>query len=302
MAMFQAQQQPTGLLAAGQQQRQNNTNVGGFPAGPTAPTMTATSKTGATPANPTGLFSVGNTFGGNAQAAYDQFYKNIGTNQPSYAGIAAGPNATSFSADRQRIETEMFNRAKSDLDLRYKQETDDFNQQMANQGVDIGSERYKRERELFDRSRNQAYSDARFDSISAGAAEQQRLFDMAMDTRKQGVTEANSLSEQRINNLAALVNPALAGQGVLNTREAAIRDDATRRYGVDVGAKTAKAGFKNDRRIKDKDRKHDTIEREKDRAVERARIAKMGAGGGDGGGLTPEQLGMLINMIPPASD
>jgi hypothetical protein len=270
MAMFTAQQQQQPQQAAAQ-------------------TNTTAATTAMAQKKPTGLFSVGNKMGNAAQQAFDAFTQWQTSNQPSYDGVSALPNADSFSADRTRIEGELFNRAKSDLDLRYKTETDAFAQDMANKGIDIGSERYKREKELFDRTRNQAYTDARFDALTNAGAEQKRLFDMALDTRKQGTTEVDNLRASRIADLAAVVNPSLAGQQVIDSRDASLRDNANR--------KADRKAAKDERKA---NRKFEGDQRERDRQVQREGIRARNSGGGSAG-LDPAIAAAIlerINKIP----
>lgn len=168
-----------------------------------------------------GFFSAGNQFGQGATDAWQKQADWINQNQPNFDSLGKLPGAEDFSADRARVENDLFSHAKQDLDTRYKQETDDFEQRMANQGIDIGSQRYQRERELFDRGRNQAYSDARFGAMKDAGAEQSRLFQDALSSRQQGANEAINLRTMRINDLASILNPALTAQQSINQQREA---------------------------------------------------------------------------------
>lgn len=216
------------------------------PAGAAPQTTTPSS---ASTSQPQGFFSAGNQFG---QAANDAWQKQsdwINQNQPNFDNVAKLPGAEDFSAERNRIETDMFNHQKQDLDTRYKQESDDFEQKMANQGVDIGSPRYQREKELFERGRNQAYTDARFGAMQNAGAEQSRLFGDAMSAHQQGTRDVSDLRTLRTNDLAALLNPAFsAQQGInqqneANTNRAFTRseNDRTRQFQKSENAKTRSA-------------------------------------------------------------
>jgi len=180
-----------------------------------------------------GLFSAGNAFGQAAGNAYQQQAQWLQQNQPNYDGAPKLPGVDDFSADRQRIEQSMFGRARGELDQRYSQETDAFNQRMANEGVDIGSVRYQREKALFDKSRNEAYNDAQFRSMLAGGEEQSRLFGMGLQSRQQSVAESDALRNSRREDMASLVNPAMQMEGFLNQRAIADKQDLTQRYGID---------------------------------------------------------------------
>lgn len=212
----------------------------------TAQPATAQQPTGATPATgtapngkPTGFFSAGNAFGQMAGQAYQNTQNYLTNNPLDYSGAPALPGANDFSADRQRIEQALLGRARGELDTRYNQETAAFEQMMANQGVDIGSERYQRERALFDKSRNEAYNDAQFRAMAAGGDEQKRLFELGLAARKQAVEEQDAIRASRIADLAALLSPAEKQEKLLSDQAIASENNATTRYGIDAVSNTA---------------------------------------------------------------
>lgn len=209
------------------------------------------------PQKPQGMFSAGNAFGQAASQAYNNTQQWLQNNEHNYNNAPKLPGVDDFSADRQRIEQALMGRAKSELDTRYASETDAFEQQMANQGVDIGSERYKKEKALFEKGRGEAYNDANFRAMLAGGDEQSRLFGMGLQARQQSVSETDALRNSRLNEMAALLNPAMEMEGQLTQRygidknfESAGLDrtsregiarmqDETNRYGIDTSANTA---------------------------------------------------------------
>jgi len=174
-----------------------------------------------------GFFSAGNQFGQGATDAWQKQADWINQNQPSFDSLGKLPGADDFTAEKARVENEMFSRAKGDLDTRYQQESSDFEQRMANEGVDIGTPRYQREKELFERSRNQAYSDARFGAMQNAGAEQSRLFQDALSAHQQGASDTVNLRTMRINDLASILNPALTAQQSINQQREA---DANRNF------------------------------------------------------------------------
>lgn len=188
---------------------------------------------------PTGFFSAGNAFGQMAGQAYQNTQNYLTNNPLNYNAAPALPGVNDFSADRRRIEQALMGRARGELDTRYAQETADFEQQMANQGVDIGSERYKRERALFDKNRNEAYNDANFRAMLAGGDEQSRLFGLGLQARQQSVSEADNLRNSRLADMAALLEPAMKMESFINERTIADNANATTRYGIDTVANTA---------------------------------------------------------------
>lgn len=238
-----------------------------------------------------GMFSAGNAFGQAAGDAYNSTNEWLKANPLNYDNAPKLPGVDDFSADRQRIEGAMLGRAKGELDTRYAQETQDFEQQMANQGIDIGSERYKRERALFDKSRNEAYNDAGFRAMIAGGDEQSRLFNMGLSARQQAVSEADSLHNSRLTDLAAILNPALTMEGIVSQRDTANLDrssretlarmqDETQRYGYDKSFLTGQLDRDQRAKLQDDDQDFRRKESKEDRKVQREGIRRSGGGGG----------------------
>lgn len=194
---------------------------------------------GTVPRQTTGLFSAGNAFGQAAGDAYKNTNQWLNNNPANYDNAPKLPGVDDFSADRQRIEQALMGRAKGELDTRYGQEGDAFEQRMANEGVDIGSERYRREKALFEKGRNEAYNDANFRAMLAGGDEQSRLFGMGMSARQQAVSEADSLRNSRLAEMAALLDPALKMEGLINEKDIANQNNETQRYGYDKQFETA---------------------------------------------------------------
>ncbi len=231
----------------------------------TAQPATAPQPTGATPATgtaptgkPTGFFSAGNAFGQAAGQTYQNTQNYLQNNPLNYNAAPALPGVNDFSADRQRIEQALMGRARGELDTRYNQETADFEQMMANQGVDIGSEKYKRERTQFDKARNEAYNDANFRAMLAGGDEQSRLFGLGLQARQQSVSEADAMHTSRLADMAALLEPAMKMEGLINERTIADNNNATTRYGIDSVSNTAN----RDRTSRDQNaRRSDATER-----------------------------------------
>lgn len=91
---------------------------------------------------------------------------------------SVGPN--DFSADGRRVADAVYGQATSRLDPQFSQMQDDMTARLANQGIAVGSDAYKRDQGNFDRARTDAYGDANFRAIQAGGAEQSRLFGLDM--------------------------------------------------------------------------------------------------------------------------
>jgi hypothetical protein len=87
---------------------------------------------------------------------------------------SVGPN--DFSADAQRVANSVYNQATSRLDPQFQQQGNDLDARLAAQGIARGSEAANRELDNLSRSRNDAYNQANYSAIQAGANEQSRLF------------------------------------------------------------------------------------------------------------------------------
>ena len=106
-----------------------------------------------------------------------------------FSGAPSLPGVTDFSGDRAKVENALYQRATSRLDPRFNQQQSDMEAALVNQGIAKGSDAYNRELDNFNRSKNDAYSSAINDAITAGGAEQSRIFGMGMDARQQAVNE-----------------------------------------------------------------------------------------------------------------
>lgn len=278
-------------------------------------TIQPTGQAPATPNKPTGtgMFSAGNAFGQKAMDAYNNTEEWLSKNPASYDNAPKLPGVDDFSADRQRIEQALMGRAKGELDTRYGQESQDFEQRMANEGVDIGSEKYKREKALFEKSRNEAYNDANFRAMLAGGDEQSRLFGMGLSARQQAVTETDNLRAARLAELAALVNPAIAAEENFTTRygydkqaetagldrtsreNLARQADETQRYGYDKSFLSGQLDRDQRTKLQDDDQAFRKGENKEDRKVQREQIRR--ASGGNGGTLDINALIAIFEKI-----
>jgi hypothetical protein len=273
-----------------------------------------------------GLFSAGNAFGQAAGQSYNNTAQWLQNNPANYDNAPKLPGVDDFSADRQRIEQALIGRAKGELDTRYGQESADFEQRMANEGVDIGSERYKREKALFEKGRNEAYNDANFRAMLAGGDEQSRLFGMGMSARQQAVSETDNLRNSRLAEMAAILNPALEMEGLITnrniadmqnetqrygidknfetsgldraSREALARmQDETQRYGVDKSFLTGQLDRDQRKLLQDDQQTFEKGENKENRKVQREGIKRSGGGGGGGGGLNLDQLLQIVERL-----
>jgi hypothetical protein len=96
--------------------------------------------------------------------------------------LGKSPLPTDFSADRQRIETSLYDRMSPLL----QQGRDALETKLVNQGFSRGTDAFKTAMDEASRREN----DARLAVVGQGGTEQSNLFNMALAGRNQGLTEA----------------------------------------------------------------------------------------------------------------
>lgn len=185
-----------------------------------------------------GMFSLGQD-----PYAPSPFRQNI--NKMASGLFSIGQQSFQQPFDRQRIEQSMLERAKADLDPFYAQATRDFEQSMSNQGVDIGTPRYQREKELFLKGRDTAYNDARFRAMQAGGEEQSRYLQDMNALLGSGAQYAGLESAEGIARRGQDVT--MRGQDISSSDTQ--RGQDVQRYGIDTQASTAREGIASTERI-----------------------------------------------------
>ena len=153
--------------------------------------------------------------------------QNLYSQDFNYNSAPAMPTAD--EATRQRVEDALYGRATARLDPRFSQAQDQLNSSLAAQGIMQGSEAYNRELQNFNNTRNDAYSSAMNDAITGSDDAMQRLFNMGLQARQQGVSEANTLRTLPTQEAAALA-------GIANGLDTASRNW----YNTEIAQKTAK--------------------------------------------------------------
>lgn len=103
--------------------------------------------------------------------------------------------STDFSGDRKRVEDAVYNRSKGLLDQQFAERNNKLRQQLADQGLVLGSEAYNGEMDRLNRAENEGYTNAAYDAVRAGGDEYQRLADLGLRTRGQLFGEDTSLAQ-----------------------------------------------------------------------------------------------------------
>lgn len=99
---------------------------------------------------------------------------------------------TADAATRKKVEDALFAKATSRLDPRFAADEASMRSTLMNRGIVEGSEAWNNELANFNRSKNDATSNALWDSISKGGDEMQKLLGMELAVRDQGQEETMS--------------------------------------------------------------------------------------------------------------
>lgn len=109
--------------------------------------------------------------------------------------------STDFSGDSTRTQDSVFNQAKARLEPVFNEQREQLGQQLADQGIPIGSAAYERELNRLDESQGRQYQDAAYTSVREGSAEAERLARLGFDAtglqagiRNQGLNEGLSIA------------------------------------------------------------------------------------------------------------
>jgi hypothetical protein len=99
---------------------------------------------------------------------------------------------TDFNSAVNQAQNAVYNQATSRLDPQWSQAQEGLNAQLANQGVNPGSQAYQTAQDNFQRQKTDAYNQANYSAVSAGDALQNQLYNQALAGRQEGVNEANT--------------------------------------------------------------------------------------------------------------
>lgn len=98
---------------------------------------------------------------------------------------------------RKQAEDAIYKSATSRLDPQWQQRQQDFDVQMANQGITRGSAAYSKAQDDFNRQRTDAYQQAQMGAITGGGAEAQRNFGMDQGALQQQLAAQQALFGQQ---------------------------------------------------------------------------------------------------------
>lgn len=157
-------------------------------------------------------FDAGQTREMNLLNQQNQAISQFGQQQPlSYEGLPSLAN--DFSQDRQRIEGGLYDKFQRRMGDRFSEQRETLQQELANRGIPMGSERYNEEMDRFNQRTNDAYLDAQTQAMQMGGAEQQNMFNMNLTGRQQGIQERTNQYYQPLTTASTLQGMQ---QGVIN--------------------------------------------------------------------------------------
>lgn len=172
------------------------------------------------------LFSAVQTLSPEVQALVNQQFATTGNlNNLSNLAISTASNtlgqpidlsalpslSQNYGADATRMSQAAFDRQRALLDPVFADQQNTLDVSLANRGIPLGSEIYNNSYDTFNRSRNQAYNDAAYQSVLAGYDLQSQLFGQDMAQRQNAFKELSYLQNLPISQIATLMgsNPGV---------------------------------------------------------------------------------------------
>lgn len=121
-------------------------------------------------------------------------------------------NPSDFAAPIRDAERAAYNSQAAFLDPQFAQKSGDLRQQLADQGIGIGTDAYSRAQDDLGRQQTLAYQQAQNAAVAAGQEEQARLFGQQLSGRQQGAQEIQAGGQFTNAAQQALLNAQLANR------------------------------------------------------------------------------------------
>jgi hypothetical protein len=131
----------------------------------------------------------------------------LGNGGPLEFGAPA-PVAADYNGPNSATTDALYGAYTSRLDPQWQREQESLRTRLANQGVNVGSEAYANEQDIFGKNKNDAYTQALANAVGMGVTENSNAFNRALSARQQGVDEAVLQRNQPLNELQALLGLA----------------------------------------------------------------------------------------------
>lgn len=147
-------------------------------------------------------------------SAYNSLGGQIPTGPVDTSGLTALPSSsTDFSNEVNSSRDAAYKAQTNYLDPQFAQKSSDLRQQLADQGIGVGSDAYSRATGDLGRQSQAAYQQAQDAAVQAGNQEQAALFGENLGSRQQGFNEAVTKWGEP---LSALSTAAQTGGGILS--------------------------------------------------------------------------------------
>ncbi|MBI1425781.1 MAG: hypothetical protein GC149_20335 [Gammaproteobacteria bacterium] len=143
----------------------------------------------------------------------------VPTDRFTLDGITPAPSSTDFSADRDKISQDVYDRAMNLMRPQYDQQRRSLDQQVADRGLPINGEAAKTMYGNLDRSQNEAMNQLALSAALAGGDEQNRLFNLQTQAHQQGINDTLLQRTQPFNELSAFIqgSPAIQSLQAMST-------------------------------------------------------------------------------------
>lgn len=154
-----------------------------------------------------------------------------------YSKLGAMPTADADT--QQQVQDALYKQQSQYLDPQFQQAQQQLETKLSNQGLVPGTPAYNNAMQIENDARQKAYSDARTSAITGGGAEQQRLLEMQLALRNQGVTEAGNLGAFHNASQAQRAGQLLTDTGQQRTLQGSLANANANVTSAGIGAASA---------------------------------------------------------------
>ena len=140
---------------------------------------------------------------GTAGATFSQVEQNART-PFNLDGIPQMPG--DYEQFRRSTEDKVYDAFRRRTDDQFARQEQGLQQRLADQGIPVGSERWKAEMTQFSRNRNDAQLDAQLTAFDAGSKESQNMFNNQADLRNQAIDERQLVRDRPMQEYQSLMS------------------------------------------------------------------------------------------------
>ena len=121
------------------------------------------------------------------------------------SGLPQAPWQKDYSNDVGSLEKATYDRSYNLLKPQMQQAQDDLETKLANQGITLGSDAYTKAKNMLAQQQAQQLDDLSLGSVSAGRAEQSRLYGQDMTSRNQALSDLLLQRQEPMNELSTIL-------------------------------------------------------------------------------------------------